>query len=143
MTSKLNIKQSLTAGLLAGITSAVINAILFLIFHAAGVINDSIYPQPNQPMTIFPVIITSIIPSIIGSLVFFLFEKFTSKGYKIFSIVTIVLMLLSLYSPFAVIPGVTTSYSLVLSVMHIVVPLTLLYFIRRAKHAQVITTSTL
>lgn len=133
MTTKLNIKQSLIAGLLAGITAAVINAILFLIFHGAGVISDTIYPQPDKPMTIVPVIMASIIPSIIGSLVFFLLEKFTNKGYKIFSIVSIVLMVLSLYSPFTVIPGVTTGYSLVLCVMHIVVPLTLLYFIRRAK----------
>lgn len=133
MTSKLNIKQSLVAGLLTGIISATINSILFLIFHGAGVISDTIYPQPDMPMTIVPVIMASIIPSLIGSLIFFLFEKFTNKGYKIFSIVSIVLMVLSLYSPFTVIPGVTTGYALVLCVMHIVVPLTLLYFIRRAK----------
>lgn len=133
MTSKLNFKQSLIAGLSAGVTSAVINAILFLIFHGTGVISDTIYPQPNTPMTIVPVIMASMVPSIIGSLIFFLFEKFTSNGYKIFSILAIVLMVLSLYSPFTVIPGVTTGYALVLCLMHLVVPLTLLYFIRRAK----------
>lgn len=133
MKSKLTLKQSLTAGLLAGITSAVINAILFLIFHSAGIISDTIYPQPDKPMTIVPVLMASLVPSIIGSLVFFLFEKFTANGYRIFSIVAIVLMVFSLYSPFTVIPGVTTGYSLVLCVMHVVVPLTLLYFIRRPK----------
>jgi Family of unknown function (DUF6069) len=133
MTSKLNFKQSLIAGLLAGVTSAIINAILFLIFHGTGVISDTIYPQPNKPMIIVPVIMASIVPSIIGSLVFFLFEKFSNNGYKMFSIVTIVLMVLSLYSPFTVIPGVSTGYALVLCVMHIIVPVTLLYFIRRAK----------
>ncbi|NIJ54569.1 DUF6069 family protein [Dyadobacter arcticus] len=142
MISKLDIKQSLVAGLLAGITSAVINAILFFIFHGAGVITDTIYPQPDKPMTIAPVIMASIVPSIIGSLVFFLFEKFTNNGYKIFSIVAIVLMVLSLFSPFTVIPGVTMGYSLVLCVMHIVVPLTLLYFIRRAKQTKGMKTST-
>jgi len=142
MTSKLNLKQSLIAGLLAGITSAVINGILFLIFHGAGVISDNIYPQPNQPMTIMPVIMGSVVPAIIGSLVFFLLEKFTNNGFKIFSIVAIVLMVLSLYSPFTVIPGVTIGYSLVLCVMHIVVALTLLYFIRRAKQAKETKTST-
>lgn len=133
MTTKLNFKQALIAGLLAGLTAAAFNAALFLVFHAAGAISDTIYPQPNAPMTILPVIMASVIPAIIGSLVFFLFEKFTNKAYKIFSIVTIVLMVLSLYSPFTVIPDVTTSYALVLCAMHIVVPLTLLYFIRRAK----------
>ncbi len=133
MTTKLNIKQSLIAGLLAGITAALINGILFFVFHSAGVIRDTIYPQPNHPMTIMPVVIASIIPAIIASLVFFLLEKFTSNGFKIFAIVSLILMLLSLYSPFGVIPGVTTGYSLVLCVMHIVVPAALLYFIYRAK----------
>lgn len=56
-------------------------------------------------------------------------------GFKIFSIVTLILMLLSLYSPFGVIPGVHIGYALVLFVMHIVVPAALLYFIRRAKQS--------
>jgi Family of unknown function (DUF6069) len=133
MTSKLNFKQSIIAGLLAGITAAVINAILFLIFHGAGVISDTIYPQPNVPMTIVPVIMASVVPAIIASLIFFLFEKFTNNGFKIFAIVSLILMLLSLYSPFGVIPGVTTGYSLVLCVMHIVVALSILFFIRRVK----------
>ncbi len=133
MTQKLNIKQSLIAGLLAGTTSAVINAVLFLLFHGAGIISDTIYPKPNEPMTIGPVVMASIIPALIASLVFFLLEKFTIKGFKIFAIVSLGLMLLSLYSPFGVIPGVTTGYALVLCVMHIVVPAALLFFIYRAK----------
>lgn len=136
MTTKLNLKQSLIAGLLAGITAAVINAILFFIFHGAGVISDNIYPQPNKPLTVVPVIITSIIPAIIASLVFFLLEKFTNKGFKIFAIVSLILMLLSLYNPFGVIPGVTTGYALVLCVMHIIVPLSLLYFINKARQSK-------
>ncbi len=133
MISKLNFKQSIIAGLLAGITAAVINAILFLIFHGAGVISDTIHPQPNEPMTIIPVVMGSVVPAIIASLVFFLLEKLTSKGFKIFAIVSLILMLLSLYSPFGVIPGVTIGYALVLCLMHIVVPAALLYFIYRAK----------
>ena len=136
MKSKVNLKQSLLAGLLAGITAAVINAVLFFIFHSAGVISDTIYPQPHQPMTVAPVIMASIIPAIIASLVFFLLEKFTRNGFTIFAIVSLILMLLSLYSPFGVIPGVTTGYALVLCVMHIVVPLSLLYFIYRAVQAK-------
>jgi Family of unknown function (DUF6069) len=136
MTLKLNLKQSFVAGLLAGVTAGVINAALFLIFHSAGVISDSIYPQPNEPMTIVSVIMASFVPAIIASLVFFLFEKFTNKGFKIFVIISLILMLLSLYSPFAVIPGVTTGYSMVLCVMHIVVALSILFFIRRAKRTE-------
>ena len=70
-------------------------------------------------MTIIPVIIASVIPAIIGSIVFFLFQKFTGKGFKIFAIISIILTVLSLISPFTVIPGVTIGYALVLCLMHI------------------------
>ena len=133
MTTKLNLKQTLFAGLLAGIVAAIINGILFFVFHAAGVISDNIFPQPGQPMTAAPVIMGSILPLIIGSLVFYLFERFTNNGFKIFALAALILMVLSLYSPFAVIPNVTLGYSLVLCLMHVVAALSLLYFIHRAK----------
>ena len=133
MTKKLNFKQVMMAGLSAAAVSAIINAILFFIFKAIGWITDDILVQPNQPLTVVPVIISSIVPALIAALVFFLFEKYTMNGYRNFSIVTIILMLLSLAVPFSGIPNVTTKYSLALGSMHIVVPLVLLYFISRIK----------
>lgn len=132
MQSKLTFVQCIQAGLLAGVVSAVINAILFFVFRSAGVLTDTIFVQPNQPLAIMPVIVASLIPSIIGSIVFFLIDKFTGNGYRIFSILAIVLALLSLYSPFTVIPGVTTGYAVVLCVMHMVVAFVLVYFIGRS-----------
>ena len=133
MTKKLNFKQVMMAGLSAAAVSAIINAILFFIFKAIGWITDDILVQPNQSLTVVPVIISSIVPALIAALVFFLFEKYTMNGYRNFSIVTIILMLLSLAVPFNGIPNVTTKYSLALGSMHIVVPLVLLYFINRSK----------
>jgi hypothetical protein len=133
MKNKLTFKQVIMAGLTAAGFSAVINALLFFIFHAAGLITDDIFVQPNQPMTVGPVILVSIVPALIASLVFFLFEQYTQNGFRIFSIVTIILMLLSLAGPFTGIPNATIKYALSLSVMHFVVPLSLLYFISRSK----------
>lgn len=133
MTNKLNFKQAFLAGLTAAAVSSIINAILFFLFHSMGWITDDVFVQPNQPMTVIAVIMASIIPSLIASLVFFLFEKYTQNGFRIFSIISIILMLLSLASPFTVIPNVTTPYAFSLSVMHLVVPLVLLYFINRSK----------
>ena len=133
MKNKLNFKQVLMAGLTAAAVSAIINSLLFFIFHEAGLITDDIFVQPNQPMTVVSVIVASIVPALIATLVFFLFEKYTQNGFRIFSIITIILMLLSLAGPFTGIPNVTTKYALSLSVMHFVVPLTLLYFISRSK----------
>ena len=131
MKTKLNFKQSLFAGLYAAVASASVNAILFLISHAAHIIVDTIQVQPNQPLTVVPVIISSIIPSIIGSIFFFLLEKFTNKGFMIFSVLSVVLTLLSLVIPFFVIAGVTTGYALALAAMHLVVLTFLLYVINR------------
>ena len=135
MKSKLNFTQSITAGAIAGGVAAVINAVLFFIFHGAGVLTDDIFVQPNQPLTVVPVIISSILPSIIGSIVFFLIEKFTNNGFGIFKIVSIVLLVLSFGNPFFGIPEVTTAYAVVLDVMHVVVAVSLLYFINKSVKA--------
>lgn len=133
MNTKLNFKQTITAGAMAAGVSVVINAILFFIFHAAGIISDAVFIQPNQPLTIVPVIISSILPTLVGACVFFLFEKFSSNGFKIFTIVAVILLLLSLLSPFMSVQDMPMAYGVVLDVMHVVVALSLLYFIKRAK----------
>lgn len=133
MTNKLNLKQVMSVGIKAALVSAIINAILFFIFKAMGWITDDVFVQPNQPLTFVPVIISSIIPTLIASFVFFLFEKYTSNGYRIFGILSIILMFLSLAMPFTGIPNAPTKYALALEPMHFVVPLVLLYFIKRGK----------
>jgi hypothetical protein len=133
MKAKLSFKQSITAGALAAASAAIVNAILFFIFHAVGVITDDIMVQPNMPMTVVPVIISSILPTIIASLVFFLIEKYSQNGFKIFTIVSIILLLLSFANPFMAIPGVTVPYGIALNLMHVVVVAALLFFINRTK----------
>lgn len=132
MTTKINFKQTFMAGLMAAGAATVVNAILFLVFHAAGIIVDTIFIQPNQPMTIVPIIISSIVPTLIATLVFFLLEKFTKNGYKIFRIVAIVLMLVTFINPFMGIQGVTMGYAIALNIMHVVVVSSLLYFIGKS-----------
>lgn len=132
MTTKLTFKDSFMAGLMAAGAATVVNAILFFVFHAAGVISDTIFIQPNQPMTIVPIIISSILPTLIAALVFFLLEKYTNSGFKIFRIISIVLMVLTFINPFVGIVGVTLGYALVLNLMHVVVVAALLYFIGRS-----------
>lgn len=132
MKTKLNLKQILFAGLLASASAIVVNAILFFIFRAAGIITDTIFIQPNQPLTLVPIIISSLLPTLIASLVFFLFEKYSTKGFKYFQLLSIVLLILSFINPFVGIPEVTTAYAMALNLMHVVVVLALFYFIKRA-----------
>jgi hypothetical protein len=133
MNTKLSFKQIIIAGAIAAGVAVVINAILFFIFHAAGVLTDDIMVQPNQPLNVVAIIMSSIIPTLIGACIFFLFEKFGKNGFKTFSIVAIILLVLSFGNPFFGIPNVTIAYGVVLDIMHIVVALSLLYFIKRAK----------
>jgi hypothetical protein len=133
MNSKLSFKQVITAGAIAAGCSMVINALLFFTFHAAGVLSDTILIQPGQPLTIVPIIISSILPSLIGASIFFLFEKYSANSFKIFSIISLILLVLSFVNPFMGIPNVTIGYGIALNVMHVVVALSLLFFLKRAK----------
>ena len=134
MNNKLSFKKIIVAGLIAASVSAVINTVLFFIFQAAGVFTNDIMIQPNQPLSVVPVLISSIVPTLIAACIFFLFEKYGKNGYKTFSIVSIILLVLSFANPFFGIPNVTVPYAIVLNLMHIVVAFSLLYFIKRAKN---------
>ena len=127
---KLNFKQSLNAGLLSALIAALINAVLFFAFRAAGVLTDDIFIQPETTLTILPVLISSCMTSIVGSIVFFLFEKYTAKGFRNFLILSVIFLLLSFISPFNI-PNVTTGFAVVLNLMHIVVALVLVFMISR------------
>ena len=133
MNTPLNFKQIILAGVISAGVATVINVILFFIFHSAGIFTDSIMVKPNQPLTAMAIVIASIMPSLVGACVFFPFEKYGKNGIKTFSIVSIVLLILSLVNPFMGIPNVTVPYAVALDVMHVVVAVSLLFFLRRAK----------
>jgi hypothetical protein len=128
---KLPLLQYLKAGLLAGLVAALINALLFYIFSQAGVITDRILLPNNEPMSVVPIIMSSIIPSILGSLVFYLLDRFTKKGYRYFTIIAIILLIFSFGNPFFGIPNVTVPYALALDTMHVVVVSCLLYSLKK------------
>lgn len=132
---KVTFKQSIKAGALASLVAITVNAILFFIFHSNGVLDDTIQIQPNQSLTLVPIIISSLFPTMIASIVFFLLEKYTNNGFKYFAGISIVLGLLSLISPFMGIPNVTDSYAIVLDIMHVVVVSSLLFFIYKEAKA--------
>lgn len=130
---KIEIKSALKAGFMAVIAAATINSILFFVFQSLGIIVDTIEPQPGQPLSVIHIILSSTIPSIIGAMVFYLFDKYSSKGLRNFQILAIILLVVTFVNPFMGIPNVTTGYALALNVMHVVVAFSLLYFIRKEK----------
>jgi Family of unknown function (DUF6069) len=131
MNQKLSFNAILMAGLKAAGVSIILNAVLFYTFHAAGVLTDDIMIQPGQPLTIVPVLMSSLVPSLIGACVYFLFDKFSKNGWRNFRILALVLFVVTLANPFMGIPGVTTSYAVVLDLMHVVVAGALVYFLSK------------
>jgi len=137
MNNKLSFGQSMKAGLLTAVAAIITNVIIFFIFKSAGIFTDTILIDGKVQLTVLPIVISSTVPTLIAALVFFLFEKFSSKGYRNFSILSVVLVILSLFSPFSI-PNVTTGFALGLDVMHLTIVFYLLYFLKKAiaKNAQ-------
>lgn len=136
MNNKVSFQQAIKAGALSAATAALINSILFFIFREAGILPDTVFVQPGQPLTVMSVIISSSIPLLLASIVFFLLEKYTGNGFKLFAAVSLVLGAISLISPFMALQNAPFSYALVLDVMHIVAVGALLYFISKAAYTK-------
>ena len=125
---KLTFLEILKAGGIAGVISAIINAILFYIANSSGIITDDILlPANNEPMTVVPIVLSSLIPSILGAIVYYFIQKYSTSGLKVFQIISVVLLFVSFVNPF-MIPNVTAAYAIALNIMHIVVVASLLFF---------------
>lgn len=90
----------LKAGLIGGITAAGLNVILLLL---AGVFGITLVvmagnPAEQQAMTLtaVPIILFSIMPALIGALVFFLLTRISAKAATIFTVIAVVITILSL-----------------------------------------------
>lgn len=132
MTNKLHFKQALKIGVLTASVSTLINVIIYSVAHASGILRDDVFVKPGTPLTIAPVILFSILPPIIGAIIFFLFEKYTKNGFRNFTIFGTIIFILMLIPPFQI-KDVPFNYALTLEIMHLVVFALLLYFIRRSK----------
>lgn len=131
MNSKLDFTKCIMAGLYAAVISVALNAMLFFILHMTEIITNDILID-GEKLTVVPVIISSAVTSIIASMVFFLFEKYTDKGFRYFSIFAFIVFVVTAFSPFFSIPNVTTKYALGLVAMHLVVYAAITIFIMQA-----------
>jgi hypothetical protein len=125
---KIAAKKLLWVAPLAGVIAAGINSILFLIGSAIGLMDASVLvPGMDTPITIVPVIMSSIIPSLIAGLVLGVMNYFLNKPFKVFRIVALILLILSFANPFMGIPGIPLGMGIWLNVMHVVVAGTVVY----------------
>ena len=85
MKNKLTFRQAVKAGLFTAGAATIINIIIYLVAHASGILRNDVFVKPDTPITIAPVVIFSILPPIIGGLIFFLFEKYSQNGFRNFA----------------------------------------------------------
>jgi len=118
----------LKAVLIGGVVAAVANSILWVL---ASVLNIPLIVMSGPPGTAAPpgplplalVIIVSLLPAVIGGLLYFVLNKVSVKGSMIFLIIAVVVLFLSFLSPFAQPMGIVGQ--LVLVLMHIIAAATI------------------
>jgi len=122
---KINSSSLLKVAPLAAVVAAVINAVLYFIGDAIGLMDPSVgIPGPDgslQPITLAPIIMSSVIPTLIAAGVLALLNRFTANPLRIYGIVTIVLFVVTLVNPFLGIPNLPLGMGIWLDVMHAVV----------------------
>lgn len=91
-TSTVSISKALKAGAMAGIAGAILNNIWLLIAGSLGV--------TIPPSFAVAVSISSVLPVVIGSIIFFLLMKFSTKGLTIWYAVAGIFTLISFYPVF-------------------------------------------
>lgn len=105
----------------AAVIAAAANAILFLVGDALGAFPDSvIIPTAGSPMTIGPMMIFSAVSTIGAAAVFALLGRFTSKTSRNFWIVSAVVFIGFIFTPFSI-PDVPVPMIVALEVSHLLV----------------------
>ncbi len=122
---KINSSSLLKVAPLAAVVAAGINAVLYFIGDAIGLMDPSVgIPGPDgslQPITLAPIIMSSVIPTLIAAGVLALLNRFTANPLRIYGIVTIVIFIVTLANPFLGIPNLPLGMGIWLDVMHAVV----------------------
>jgi hypothetical protein len=124
-------KSIAIAALKAIVIAVIINTGLFYMFHGMGIISDEITIPEQGPIQIQGIILSSVLPLAIATIVFMLLARFTKNANKIFMIIGVVIFLASLFNPM-MIPGITNAMFVSLDIMHLVCFTSITYFLTGA-----------
>jgi hypothetical protein len=111
----------LWVGPLAGVVAAIGNLIVFFIAKGVGVpfIMPLSGPESTpEPLPFFAVIMASVVPAIAAAIFLAILAKFTARAALIFTIVSVLFLLVSFGGPFSLPVDLATQVAL--SLMHIV-----------------------
>jgi len=126
-TSKTGFIKIIVYALAASAVATAANVILYFISKSAGFLPDNaLIPNQSKPITLLPVIFSSIVPSIIAGLVMAITHRFAKNSKKIFNTIAVSLLIMSFANPFFI-PGVPMMMAIMLNLMHVTVAGSLIY----------------
>ncbi len=108
--------------LLAALTAAVANALVYFAASGLGFIPQSVLvptPSGEHPLTVAPVVVSSAVGAVGAAVVFAIIGLFVRRPVRLFRIVATVVLVLSFASPLTI-PDAPVVMILSLEVMHVV-----------------------
>lgn len=119
-------------GLIAIVVAVVINAVLYFIGAALGWFPDTVLSPAGLPITIVPVVASTIIALVVATIVYSLLNRFTANPNRWFTIIAVVVLVISAASPFSIV-GAPTMMIVILELMHVVAGVAAIYFLRQSQ----------
>lgn len=119
-------------GLIAIVVAAVINAVLYFIGAALGWLPETVLTPMGVPVTIVAVVASTVVALVVATIVYSILNRFTGNPNRWFTIVAVVLLVVSFASPLTL-PGAPTMMIVVLEAMHLVAAAAAIYFLRRSQ----------
>lgn len=108
--------------LIAVVLSAVANAVIYGVARTGDAIPHSVLvetPRGSEPITLVPVLLFSILPIVVATILYGLLLRFTARPARAFWVIGLVVLVASFAMPFTI-PGVPMKMALTLNLMHLV-----------------------
>lgn len=119
-------------GLIAIVVATVINAVLYFVGAALGWIPDTVLTPMGLPVTIVPVMASTVVALVVATIVYSILNRFTRNPNRWFTIIAVVILVVSAVSPLSL-PGAPVMMIVVLEVMHLVAGIAAIYFLRQSQ----------
>ena len=100
------------AAVIAAVASVIVSTFSVTLFNI---------PSDFQPLTLGPVIVSSIVGALGATIVFAVVGRFARRPIRLFRIIAVVVLLLSFLNPLVALPGASLSILLTLWFMHVAV----------------------
>ena len=119
-------------GLIAIVVATVVNAVLYFVGAALGWIPDTVLSPMGLPVTIVPVVASTVVALVVATIVYSILNRFTGNPNRWFTIIAVVVLVVSAASPLTL-PGAPVMMIVVLEAMHLVAGIAAIYFLRQSQ----------